>query len=95
MRNRITYATPVDALIAVATRLGIHENKGGMSSPDFFARYLAGEMPCEDEFMEWAMDYRNFLYLREICENPPSNDVQPKPSVNRERQIPSPLTGEG
>ena len=71
MRNRITYATPVDALIAVATRLGIHENKGGMSSSDFFDRYLAGEIPCEDEFMEWAMDYRNFLYLREICENPP------------------------
>ena len=95
MRNRITYATPVDALIAVSTRLGIHEHKGGMSSADFFARYLAGEIPCEDGFMEWAMDYRNFLYLREICENLPSNGVQRKPSVNRERQIPSPLTGEG
>ena len=69
MRNRITYATPVDALTAVATRLGIHENKGGMSSADFFARYLAGEMPCEDDFMEWAMDYRNFLYLRSRVAN--------------------------
>ena len=95
MRNRITYATPVDALTAAATRLGIHENKGGMSSADFFDRYLAGEMPCEDEFMEWAMDYRNFLYLREICESLPSNGVQPNPSVNSERQIPSLLIGEG
>lgn len=64
MRNRITYATPIDALIALATRLGIHESKGGMTSPEFFDRYMAGEFPCEDRFTDWAMDYRNFLYLR-------------------------------
>ena len=67
MRNRISYATPIDALIDFATRVGGHENKHGMESADFYSRYRAGKVPCENHFIAWAMDYDNFLYLQGVA----------------------------
>ena len=66
MRNQISYATPLDALLDCATRLGIHENRNGMESADFHSRYLAGEFPCQDRFTAWAMDYDNFRYMQGV-----------------------------
>ena len=67
MGNRISYATPIDALIDFATRVGVHENKHGMESADFYSRYRAGTVPCENHFIAWAMDYDNFLYLQGVA----------------------------
>lgn len=61
----MTYAAPLDALIAVTIRLGGYETARGMKSKDFFERYSAGEMSDDAETIEWANDYRHFLYLRD------------------------------
>ena len=66
MRNSISYATPIDALLDFATRVGAHENRNGMESADFHSRYLAGEVPCENHYIAWAMDYDNFRYLQGV-----------------------------
>ena len=57
--------TPLDALITVTMRLGGYEIKYGIESKEFFERYSAGEMGDDAEIMEWANDYRHFLFLRD------------------------------
>lgn len=61
---RITYDTPLDALLAVTRQMGQYEDKYGMTTEDFFDRYNSGEMPCEDDYMMWEVAYRDFLSLR-------------------------------
>lgn len=65
MKDPITCPPPLEALIAVAMRLGRYETERGMKSKDFFERYSAGEMSDDAETIEWANDYRHFLYLRD------------------------------
>ena len=60
----VTYSTPIDALIDVAKRMGGCENRYGMKSERFFGKYQVGEMPCENDFMDWAVACRDLRYLR-------------------------------
>jgi len=39
--------------------------KYGLSSTEFFARYLRGETGDDSEIMSWAGDYQSYLYLWE------------------------------
>ena len=55
--------TPLDALITVSIRLGRCEDKYGMKTDVFFDKYNNGEMGDDADMMEWANDYRDFLYL--------------------------------
>ena len=64
----VTYSTPIDALIDVARRMGGCENRYGMKSERFIVKYQAGEMPCENDFMEWAVACRDLRYLRNAVE---------------------------
>ena len=64
-QDRLTCPPPLEALIAVTMRLGGYETERGMKSKDFFERYSAGEMSDDAETIEWANDYRHFLYLRD------------------------------
>ena len=64
VKERITYASPLDALLAVTRQLGRYEGKHGMATEDFFDRYNSGEMPCETDYMMWSVAYRDFLSLR-------------------------------
>lgn len=64
VKERITYASPLDALLAVTRQLGRYEGKYGMTTEDFFDRYNSGEMLCETDYMMWAVAYRDFLSLR-------------------------------
>ncbi len=59
----ITYATPIDALIDVARRMGEYENKYGMESKRFLVKYQNGDMPCENDFMDWAVACDDLAYL--------------------------------
>ena len=65
----VTYSTPIDALIDVARRMGGYENRYDMKSERFIGKYQAGEMPCENDFMDWATACRDLRYLRNAVED--------------------------
>ena len=55
--------TPLDALITVSINLGRYEDKYGMKTATFFDKYNEGEMSDDADMIEWANDYRHFLFL--------------------------------
>lgn len=63
-RVTIGYASPLDALVALAKRLGAYEHRHRLDSEDFFHRYSQGRFSDDVEFMEWASDYENFVAIR-------------------------------
>jgi hypothetical protein len=64
----IRYASPLDALIAIAKRLSLLEARHDMSSEDFFDRYGKGQLSDDIAFVEWANDYRHYLVIRRELE---------------------------
>lgn len=68
-KERVQYTSPLDAVIAVAKRLSLYENQQNMDSEDFFDRYSKGQLSDEAVFIEWANDYRHYLWLRRDLEN--------------------------
>ncbi len=69
LKQRIEYSSPLDALIAVTKRLSLYENRQHMTSAEFFDRYNRGELSDDREMIEWAIDYRQFLGLRQEVES--------------------------
>lgn len=67
-KTRITYATPIEALIALAKRLSAREQAHGFSSDIFLERYQEGELEDSAEFFEWASDYKDFIELKSRLE---------------------------
>ncbi len=66
MRKQIIeYTSPLDALIAVAKRLSLHENQQKIDSEEFFKQYNQGLLSDEARFIEWANDYRHYLALHQ------------------------------
>ncbi len=63
-KERSEYSSPVDALVAVAKRLSLYENRHRMASEDFYDRYRKGQMEDSAEFVEWANDYQHFVAIR-------------------------------
>ncbi|MDD5321336.1 MAG: hypothetical protein PHD43_12115 [Methylococcales bacterium] len=55
----------MDALIEVAKRLSILEQRQNMDSEEFFYQYSQGLLSDDAVFVEWANDYRHYLYLRQ------------------------------
>ncbi len=66
---RITYDSPVDALVAVSKRLSIYEERYCMDSEKFFHEYNKGEADDTEDFVEWANNYRHYLALKTELEN--------------------------
>jgi hypothetical protein len=69
LKQRIEYSSPLDALIAVTKRLSLYENRQQTNSAEFFDRYNRGELSDDREMIEWAIDYRQFLGLRQDVES--------------------------
>lgn len=67
-KQTIQYTSPLDALIAVTKRLNSFENQHRMDSEEFFDKYTRGQMPDDSVFVEWANDYRHYLYLHQELE---------------------------
>ncbi len=67
-KQTVIYDSPVDALVAVAKRLSILEERYCMPSEDFFHRYSAGQMGDSVDFVEWANAYEHFIAIREKIE---------------------------
>lgn len=63
-KERIQYTSSVDALVAVARRLSLHENRHRMTSEEFYNGYEKGRMEDSIDFVEWANDYQHYLAIR-------------------------------
>jgi hypothetical protein len=67
-KQTIHYTSPLDALVAVAKRLSLHETQQQMDSEEFFAHYTQGLLSDDAQWIEWANDYRHYLALRQDLE---------------------------
>jgi len=67
-KKRIEYDSPVDALVAVAKRLSLYEERYKMTSEEFFNRYMKGESDDSEDFVEWANDYQHYMTIRRELE---------------------------
>lgn len=63
-KERIEYSSPVDALVAVAKRLSIYEDRYGITSEDFFDSFEKGKEEDSVDFVQWANDYQHYLAIR-------------------------------
>ena len=63
-KQRIEYDSSIDALVAIAKRLSVNEDRHRMSSEDFFDKYSKGQLDDSTDFIEWANDYQHYLALR-------------------------------
>ena len=66
--KRSIYSSEVEALDALLRALISYEQKYQMSSDDFYAHYLAGELADSRDFIEWAGVYQQYLDLRKEME---------------------------
>ena len=74
-KRTIIYLSPLDALIAVAKRLSLHESQHKLDSEEFFHQYRQGKTSDEVELIEWANDYQHYLALRQEVEQHLSNQI--------------------
>jgi hypothetical protein len=65
IKQTAQYSSPLDTLVAIAKRLSLYEQEKKMSSEDFFAQYMSGELSEDLTFIEWANDYRHYLALHQ------------------------------
>ena len=63
-KRTIEYGSQVDALVALAKRLAIYENRYGLESEDFFDQYTKGLLEDSEKFIEWVNDYQHYLAMR-------------------------------
>jgi len=63
-KQRDEYDSPLDALITLAKRLSVNENRYQMSSEDFFDRFSKGLLEDSIDFIEWSNDYQNYMAVR-------------------------------
>ncbi len=64
LREAIENTSPVDALIATTRRLKEYEQKYGMTTEEFYARFMSGELGDAKDFIGWAGTYEIFLRQR-------------------------------
>jgi len=63
-KQRVEYASPVDALVAVAKRLSAFEARHRLSTEEFFDKFTKGQIDDSIDFVEWANDYRHFMAIK-------------------------------
>lgn len=63
-KERIEYDSPVDALVNIAKRLSVNEDRYQISSEEFFDKFSKGELEDSAAFVDWANDYRHYLAIR-------------------------------
>jgi hypothetical protein len=63
-KQRSEYDSPVDALVAVAKRLSVYEERYQIASEEFFDKFCKGQMEDSVDFVEWANDYQHYMAIR-------------------------------
>jgi hypothetical protein len=61
LREAIESTSPVDALIATVKRLTHYEEKFEMKTPEFYEKFMQGEMGDAKDYIAWAGTYEIFL----------------------------------
>lgn len=64
-KQTITYASPVDALVALVRQLSAYENQYRMDSAEFFTLYNKGELGDDEIFVEWSGNYQHYLGIKQ------------------------------
>jgi hypothetical protein len=67
-KHSITYDSQIDALVAVAKRLSLFEDRHRLSSEEFFHKYSRGQMEDSVEFVEWSNAYEHYISIRKSLE---------------------------
>ena len=66
MRKQIIeYTNPLDALIALAKQLTTYELQYQMDSSEFFSQYSQGNTSDDEDLVEWAGLYQQYLGLHQ------------------------------
>jgi hypothetical protein len=63
-KQRIEYASPIDALVALAKRLSLYEERFHMGSEEFFDKFSKGQIGDELDFVEWSNDYQHYIMMK-------------------------------
>ena len=63
-KERIEYSSPLDALVALAKRLSLYEDRYRLESEEFYDRFSKGQLEDSADFVEWANDYEHYLSTR-------------------------------
>jgi hypothetical protein len=61
LREAMDSTSPVDALIAIVERLTRYEEKFGMKTPEFYEKFMRGEMGDTKDYIAWAGTYEILL----------------------------------
>jgi hypothetical protein len=64
LREASEHYDPVDELLRLEQSLRTREQSHGMSSADFYARFVAGKAGDDPELVGWAARYEAFLRLK-------------------------------
>ena len=63
-KQKTVYDSPVDAIVVLAKRLSIYEERYRLSSEEFFDKFTKGLLDDSIDFVEWSNDYQHFLALK-------------------------------
>lgn len=63
-KQKSEYDSPVDAIVAIAKRLSVYEDRHQMTSEDFFDKYGKGQLEDSIDFVEWSNDYQHYMAIR-------------------------------
>lgn len=63
-KQKIIYNSPLEAIVVLAKRLSVFEERHRLSSEEFFDKYSKGLLDDTIDFVEWSNDYQNFLALK-------------------------------
>ena len=61
LREAMETTSPVDALIATVERLTRYEEKFGMKTPEFYEKFMRGELGDAKDYIAWAGTYEIFM----------------------------------
>ena len=57
LREAMDSTSPVDALIVTVERLTRYEERFGMKTPEFYEKFMRGEMGDAKDYIAWAGTY--------------------------------------
>ncbi len=63
-KQRNEYDSHVDALVLVAKRLSVYEDRYKMTSEEFSEKYHKGKLEDSLQFVEWANDYQHYIAVK-------------------------------
>ncbi|MEW6754548.1 MAG: hypothetical protein AB1505_26730 [Candidatus Latescibacterota bacterium] len=67
--QRTTFTSPLEALLALTRSLAAFEQRFGLSTAEFYARYQVGALGDDRDIMEWAADYQHYQALKAQLES--------------------------